>query len=304
MSTIKTVVEKSKVLDFLQNTYDKEIPSVELLQGGEQSQAFSFFSKGKELVIRVNKKDYSYRKDDYAYKHFQNPKIPMPKIIKVGKFDESLYFAISERVEGENFDTLPLENQKKLTPQLIEIHDAIRTTKIEGGGYGYWDKQGIAKHKSWKEFILDYKDEIYPNWEHLYKNTLLERKIIDDTYERIGDLIKFLPEERFLVHADFGGNNTVSDGTKITGILDWGESTYGDFLYDVAWVEFYSEKLNFSKACRAHYKKIKLNIPNFDERILCYMLRIGVIGLGFFAISDQKENYIWQKGRIEKLLSI
>ena len=47
-------------------------------------------------------------------------------------------------------------------------------------------------------------------------------------------LIEYCPEEHKLVHGDFGSNNVLTDGQKITGVLDWDCALYGDPLFDVA----------------------------------------------------------------------
>lgn len=304
MSTVKTKIEQREVLKFLQSNYNEDIHLVTPVKGGEMSQAFFFEANGGDLVIRVNSKDYSYKKDEYAFKNFASSKIPILKIIKMGKFNEELFFAISEKAKGQNFDTLPLVTQKKLLPQLFEIQDAIRDTKIGETGYGFWDEQGQAKFKSWKESLMGHKDDVYSSLEKLYKTTFLEKYVVEKANKRIFSLLSSLPEDRSLVHGDFAGNNAVSDGNMVTGILDWGESMYGDNLYDAAWIEFYYENLNYAKRYKKHCELVGISTESYKERILCYQLRLGTGGLGFFALSDQRKSYEWQKIKLLSLLSI
>lgn len=301
MSTVKTKVNQKSVARFLQEKIDPNIASIEFLKGGEISQAFSFTSKGEEFVIRLNHEKYSFEKDEYAYKHFSSQKIPIPKITKIGKFNESLFFAISEKAKGKTLDTFSIDVQKKLIPHLISIHDAFRKVKLSQDGFGHWGKNGNAKYKSWRESLAHNSND---HFEKLYKDTFLEKSIVEEVHSKINSFLPMLPEERYLVHGDFAGNNAVSDGEKITGILDWGESLYGDPLYDIAWGDFYFEELELGSAVKKHYQDLKISTSSFDERILCYQLKIGVGGLGFFALSQQKENYDWQKGKLLRLLSI
>lgn len=304
MSTLKTKIDTEKVISFLQNKIDQNIHALVVLKGGEMSQAFSFVSKNESFVIRVNTVFYPFEKDLYAFKHFKNAKIPMPEIVEIGDFAENLYFAISRKVEGQNFDTLPIAVQKSLVPQLIEIHEAIRSVQIPNGKFGYWNGEGGASSDSWKDFILSYDDDIYGKWDELYKDTCLEKEVIEKIYVKLNQLVDFLPEDRLLVHGDFAGNNAVSDGKNITGILDWGESSFGDTLYDIAWNEFYYEYLQLRKAVKEHYEKIGVDTANYEKRIQCYQLRLGVGGLGFFAKSHQNDNYKHQKAKLLQLLSI
>lgn len=304
MSTLKTKIDKSEVISFLQNKIDPNISTLEILKGGEMSQAFSFVSKNELFVIRVSTVFYPFEKDMYAWKNFKSSKIPMPEILEIGELKEKLYFAISRKVEGQNFDTLPVEIQKSLVPQLIEIHEAVKSVQIPDGKFGYWNGEGVAASNTWRDFVVSYDDDIYGKWDELYKDTCLEKEVIEKVYAKLSELTSYLPEERFLVHGDFAGNNAVSDGKTITGILDWGESSYGDTLYDIAWNDFYFEYLNLGTAVKEYYKKSGVACKNFDERILCYKLRLGVGGLGFFAKSYQNDNYEHQKAKLLQLLSI
>ena len=44
----------------------------------------------------------------------------------------------------------------------------------------------------------------------------------------------------YLLHGDYGFDNVLVDQGKISGVLDWANAKYGDFLYDVAWLDFWS----------------------------------------------------------------
>lgn len=302
MSTLKTKVTSEEVLDFLQKIFDKSLISVNFIKGGEMSQAFSYVSRKNQYVIRINAKSYSFEKDQYAYKHFANKSIPIPKILKIGKFNEKYFFAVSE-AKGKNLENFSHDIQLKLLPQLISILNEIHKSKIDvNRKYGRWDRKGIATFNSWKDYILNCKDEIYSNWDKLYKETMLEKAIVEQIYKKIKDLIRYLLEERWLVHGDYGFSNVVSDGEKITGVLDWGESLYGDFVYDVAWLDFWSSTIKYGDIFKKHYQDQNIKIPNYNERLLCYQLHLGLGNLSFFALSHQKESYLWSKNRLLSLL--
>lgn len=303
MSTLKTKIDTKKVIAFLQKNFDKNTSSINFLKGGEMSQAFSFKSNGKDLVIRINNKSYSFEKDRYAFEHFNSLRVPIPKIFSLGRFDKNLFYAISEMASGKTLDLYDTKTREKLLPQLISIHDAIRNTKIEGNGkFGDWDSRGDAEFDSWKEFILGKKDDVYENWEKLYKSTFLEREPVEKITKRINELSNFLPEECHLIHGDYGGNNMTGTKEKITGVLDWGESKYGDSIYDISWMEFYFEDIAYGNIFFKHYQNTGLNTKNFNERLLCYQLHIGLGGIGFFALSEQKESYKWAKNKLLNLL--
>lgn len=198
------------------------------------SQAYAFDTSKGSFVIRINKDKWSYEKDKYAYEHFRTSSILIPKILKIGHFNEKLFFALSEAAKGKNLDDLSEDFGEeaiyKLLPKIIFILGEIHKHKIKEDKYGYWDGNGEAGIKSWKEFILTRDQDLVK--EAIEQGTFLEVDFINKLKENMKSLIKYLPEHRYLVHGDYGFNNVISDGETITGVLDWGESTYGDFVYD------------------------------------------------------------------------
>jgi hygromycin-B 4-O-kinase len=103
------------------------------------------------------------------------------------------------------------------------------------------------------------------------------------------DLVELCPETRHLVHDDLINRNVLVDGDRITAVLDWGSSVYGDFLYDVAKLVFYRpwypawRDIDFAAEARAHYDRIGLPVPHFEERLACYGLRIGLADMAYSA---------------------
>ena len=134
-------------------------------------------------------------------------------------------------------------------------------------------------------------------------HTFFEKKIHTVACERLGKLISFCPEERFLVHGDFGFDNMLCGGNKITGVLDWSYAAYGDFLYDIAYLDFWPTQINLKEILLEHFRKQKVSLHNGKERILCSQIVIGLTSLNFFAKSNQREKYEWARDRLLELLS-
>ncbi len=304
MPTLKTKIDEKEVLLFLQKNIDPQITSLEFLKGGEMSQAFSYASSEKDYVIRLYKNDEAFKKDKFAYDNYSSVKLSIPKVYEIGKFSETLYYCISSLIKGTILDLLSFELQGKMIDKELDIMHAIHNTKVVGNGYGWWDENGNGTYTSWNNYILHKKDEIYSNWEMLYKNSFLEKEMIDIIYQEINKLVAFLPENRYLVHADLGWSNEISDNTNITGVFDWGNSVYGDFLYDVSFKHFWSSDSQFLQRYLDSLDKNEFNLKHVEERTRCYLLHIGLGVLGFFAESGQKDKYDKNKKRIEGLLSI
>ena len=279
---------------------DDSITEIEFLKGGESSQAFAFESKDGSFVIRINSSDENFKKDAYVFDHFFSKQIPVPRIFEIGKFDEKHFYAISKKAEGVTVNNFSESEYQKILPEMLSILDAIHETDIlDTSGYGNWNSiDGIGGFDSWREFILSVDMHVKDG--NLFKNSFLEKDMWNTVYSEIERLIEFCPEERYLVHSDYGGDNLVSDGEKITGVLDWASSRYGDFLYDVAWLSFWAVKNDPQKVAENIYRNKE--IPNFEERLLCYKLRMGLNSLSFYAYSNQKEKYDTIKERTLALL--
>ncbi len=302
MSTIKTHISGEKVLEILKEKFDPDIKSVLSLMGGEMSQAFSFVSKETHFVIRFYKESTSFRKDKYAHDHFASSQVPIPKTHKIGRLDDnSLYYSITDKVKGKNLDQLDQTTREKLILQEIEILHALHSSNIKQKGYGWWDQNGYAKYSSWQENLHAKKEHVDSDFFKVNKQFAPEKKDIEIVYKKMLELIPKMPNVRFLVHADYGMSNLISDGEKITGVLDFGNSMYGDFLYDVAWMDFWLSGMHYKEKFQKFYEIKKIDVPDFETRILCYQLHMGMGILGFFIMSEQKEKYELSKQRLFQL---
>lgn len=298
MSTHKAKIDLEKLSSFLQEKFSGQSSPPELLPGGESSQAFSFSANGKEYVIRVSKhSDESFKKDAYAHQNFCSAKLPIPEIVEIGTLDDQ-FFAVSEKVQGKWVQDLSKEEYEKALPDLMAKLGAIHSVNVASTqGYGKWDGEGHGKHRSWKEFILSLGE---------YADSFPEKDVWDRIYSRIEELVEFCPEERNLVHGDYGYDNVLSDGKKITGVIDWGEAKYGDVLYDVAWMNFwaqdYSPLKNFNEFFKRFQEARGITYNNFEARVRCYELSAGLLATSFYAYSNQKEKYDFGKERTLRLV--
>ena len=305
MSIVKTRIDQQLVLSFVEEYFKGSVADLAYIDGGEGSQAFSFSVKGKEYIIRVNIHNGSFLKDKYASEHFESKDVIIPKIVSIGMLDNKYCYALSEKIGGKRMDKFTEEEVIAIMPELLKTLDAIHATDISlTAGYGEWNAEGNAPYKSWKAHIISLE-----NWAtgkqgrpNFFETTILERNVWDRVYREIIDLTSFCSEERSLLHGDFGFDNILSDGRAITGVIDWGEGSYGDFLYDCAWLSYWSKSHIYRTILKRHFADKNIIVPNYDERMKCYELHVGLGALGFFAFSQQKEKYEWNKARLLGLL--
>ena len=304
MSTIKTKIQKEKVINFLQNHFQENISNLTSVEGGEISQAFSFHKKSKDFVIRINSRSDGFEKDKYAFEHFSTAVIPIPKVLEIGRFDNMYYYAISEKAQGKILQNLSDAEYKETFPELFDILNSIHNISIpEVSGFGCWSIDGSMETKTWKDYVLAVDKYAVGSVDKpsLFETSFLEKDIWDDTYKQMKLLLSYCPEDKYLIHGDYGTDNVTANQAKITGVFDWEGSKYGDFLYDIAWLNFWNPERNSMTFFKDYYTKVKPE-KNFEERVLCYQLRIGLSSLSFYATSSQKEKYESTKNKLMRLM--
>ena len=277
--------------------YGMAIAGLRPLAGGEFSRAFAFDTPEGAFVIRVSASPHApevFAKDDWAFRHFASPQLPIPRVVARGE-ERGLHFAISERVAGERIEVIPPAKRPILYPALLDTLDAIVAADVSSTrGYGPWSVDGNGEAASWRDFlgaIIENRAEgYYQDWHALFRDSFLERDLFDALYRRMMWLADFCPEERRLLHCDLHFDNILCDGRRITGVIDWGNAGYGDPLYDVAWfgrVNALGETFVDPALLDARYGAS----INYGERIACYEFALGLDDLRFYAKTGRREQY-------------
>ena len=76
-------------------------------------------------------------------------------------------------------------------------------------------------------------------WKQRLPETPLAHRAFESGYARLQTLVDACPEARHLVHSDLLNFNVLVTDDRISAVLDWGSSIYGDFLWDLAWFTFW-----------------------------------------------------------------
>jgi hygromycin-B 4-O-kinase len=281
----KPNVSAHDTLSFLQEKLGTDISDLTLLSGGDWSQAYSFVHRQKKYVLRWCYSSETFEKDTLA-SAYRRETMPIPIITDSGIHDE-IYFAISEFVQGQFIETLTPDELEKTLPALLNLFDALRATDLTGtSGYGGWDKNGVGSHKSWKDYLLDVKsddeEDFAYGWYRDLANSSIGTHIFDQLYSQFDALVAFCPEGRELIHSDLLNSNLLVADAKISGVIDWQCSLYGDSLYDVAWLMFCTlwfpqfTAVQLNQKLMAHFESTTTNVSHLNERLLCYQLHIGL----------------------------
>jgi hygromycin-B 4-O-kinase len=306
MSTYKTNVS-SEILDtFIAEHSQYGDIDLQTIANGELSQAYLFEAPTGPKVLRINKhSDEGFQKDKLAHDRFSSDLIPIPRIEEIGQFSDGSYYAVSERSRGKTLDSSAQEEIEAVKQSIIQTMEAIHATQPIGGGYGFIKLDGNGKYSSWHEAMDgdQYKEE---EPEKLAACPFFQPDIYARLRAKIKEYYKFCPNDtRQLVHRDYGFGNTLAEGDRITGVIDWHDAQYGDPMYDVAWLDFWGEFQQWphvAEDIKQHYIKQGRLPDNFDERLACYKLIIGANSMSFFAKSEQEDKYRWARDEVIKIM--
>lgn len=285
-------------IDFLRSRLRAE--DIVPLTGGEWSTAFAYRRGDAEYVARFSSLREDFDKDAYAA-GYRSPALPLPRILELG---EALggYYAISERVAGEHIDGLDEAGMRCVLPALLRALDAMRQVDLAGStGFGLWD-EGRGRDVSWRRHLVDMLEDRpgrVSGWREKLARSPAGTSAYDDCAERMRSLVDRCPEERHLIHSDLLHYNVLVAGDRITAVLDWGCSMYGDLLYDLAWLVFWGpwftawRGIDFRTEALAHYDSIGLDVPDLGARLRCYELDIGLGGMRYQAFKERWDDLAW-----------
>jgi len=262
-----------------------QVADVELIGSGEWSQAFGFRDGRRELVVRFGAHLDDYQKDEAAYR-FAAPDLPIPPVYEIGEAFGA-YYAVSSRRYGKPLDQLDTGEFEAALPSVLRFLDALRLADVSvSSGYGMWTPDGDAPFATWRDCLLAAGDDtVYPRaqgWRATLEARPTDLAIFVEGYRQLELLADSVGEARHLVHEDIVGDNVrLSDG-QVTAVVDWGNSRYGDFLYDLArltfWVPWYPawRDIDIVGGAQLHYASIDLEVPAFEQRLRACQIYIGL----------------------------
>ncbi|MEI7579890.1 MAG: phosphotransferase [bacterium] len=299
MSTIKTKVNSSTLKAIIAelSQFLPRKPKIVPLKNGEISQAYllKFRENDSDMILRINSRnDRGFFKDDYASRNFSQFGLKIPGIIINGQKGE-YYFSLSEKCAGHLLDEIPIAERRTVQTDLFRQLLLLFKIAPMGSGYGRWDKTLQAENETLAKLI---RFDLRINEIDMIARPFSDLKLQEAIRQLALPLGKFLPEERYLIHGDPGFQNACCENGQITGLFDWAESAYRDFVSEIAWLMFWnSNALDTSNVFLKFYQaqpikeRPKLNFENYEKRLQYALLVIGYGSLCFFAKSEQPESY-------------
>lgn len=281
---------------FLADRFHGDAGAVSPVGQGEWSKAYTFCRAGAEYVIRFSALREDFAKDRLAARYASRD-LPIPRVIELGEAFGGFY-AISERMPGGYLDELDEVRMRAILPSLFAALDAARHVDLSAStGYGAWDADRTAPHTSWRAALLDVAIDRPTDRTHGWRKRLASSPTgsgpFDKALARLQSLVDACPDERHLLHCDLLHYNVLVLGDRISAVIDWGCSTYGDFLYDLAWFLYWWpwypawHAIDFRSEAVRHYRSIGLDVPHLEERLRCYEVHIGLDAQAYSAFTGR-----------------
>ncbi len=186
-------------------------------------------------------------------------------------------FMITSCLPGEN-----MKHAGPFSPDLdkILIEDTGRllafTHSVKTNRYGFFDNKKARKgelrgiHNSWKDHIYaSFQDNLayLVKMESIKEN---ERISIEQIFKDNDSLI--VCDSPRLVHNDLADWNELTDGTKITGFLDWDEAFSGDPICDFSAYSVFYDDARLGHLIHG-YKTLSKLPSDFENKFHLYKLR-------------------------------
>lgn len=308
MKSFKVQMNVTEAWIILQSLLGKGVSDVTPINMGELSRVFRFTWNSNNYVVHFKQDRISFDKAKFMYETYGSPCLPIPRVVEIGEVD-GIYYCISEKASGKPIQSFIGDGRMdKILDDLARIFTYTSQISIDPRkGFGYISPFSPSPGlESWADTLRFHFDEnvegFHKNWTDLYQTSFLEPSLFEKGYEKMMKLASFSPETPHLVHGDFHLGNMLSDGEKVTGIVDWEMVQYGDFMLDIAGLHFWSPELNFPERVRKLWLENGVDIPYFEERLRCHLLLKGIDGLRFYAKQNAKESYDYMKKRVLELL--
>lgn len=311
MPDLRPMIAQEQVLTLLKQHFSAPILDLAPVEGGQVARTFSFRVEGQEYIVRFNLDRMltsNFPKEAYLVRKLAGTALPLAPILHLGRLGD-LQFAISRKLPGKMLQEHTPQEVKALLPQILDLMEVAHSVDTsETQGYGVFDDRGNGLDTSWHASLLKVAEEederdYFGKWHRMFDETFLERNLFEDLYQRMKELLAYCPEERTLILGGFTTRNMLAQDGKITAVLDLLSAGYGDVVDDIVALDFWWPPLGIREAFLEYQQQRGRDLPFYAQRLLCYECYHALIGLRFFAKSDNEQGYQMVREIIQQKLA-
>jgi len=282
------ILEFNQAQSFINERFGDRAGEVSRMSGGDWSQAYALSLDGSPVILRLGRHGDDYLKDQIVTR-WSSDVLPIPKVIELGEAPFG-FFAVSERAYGEFLDQLDDKRMTALLPDLFRVMDAMREIDVsETHGYGLWTPDGRGRRRSWKEALLSKFSSDLPGsrthgWRSALEGSPNGAADFDSALSVLEQLTDLMPSDRHVIHGDLLNGNVLVRQDRVSAVLDWGNSMYGDHLFDAAWLLYCQPRyttwpdVDLRGQLQRHWEQAGPIPDDLELRLLCYQIHIGLDG--------------------------
>lgn len=258
--------------------------------GNVNSCRFGKLKSGKPVVIRCHPRGV---KNGYFYVEALAGKLCIENglpsyntyAIHDSQNNNDCAFQVIDRLKGEPINAYLKNHPDKEDKLVVEMGKMMaKMHKLSVGkveGFGSFDNNVAKKEGKLRGIYKIFYDSIVAGLEFDLK-TLVNFKIITSEkaeafrklFNKDNPLIKC--DKIVLVHNDFADWNLMTDGNKITGIIDFDECVAGDPIRDIACWSTFFDVTRINKFLEGYFKVAK-KPEKFEERFQLLRLRYNIM---------------------------
>jgi tRNA A-37 threonylcarbamoyl transferase component Bud32 len=198
---------------------------VQIIGQGLVNKVFKIRTNRNEVILRFRDETEAfeeYRKEAWCIKQASNLGIPVPEVIKVGKFGETPYM-IQSYINGSNGQNAMVDS-KIIWKKLGEYFRIIHSIEIEGFGLNMIDYE---KGVFWDSFNPTWIEHINYNISSITEDDkLISLKVYEkNQLSEIRNIFSELKSKKFkfgLNHSDIALRNTIINNESEIYLIDWG----------------------------------------------------------------------------------
>jgi aminoglycoside phosphotransferase (APT) family kinase protein len=193
-------------------------------------------------------------------------------------------FELMREVEGRTLKSFEDEETQFTPPRLLSELGYLAATvhEVETEDFGLLDVRRIADGsdarghgllKTWREYVLLNLNEHVETCSSIGAIGVEEAARIKDVFTRAANIFEDAPSR--LLHGDLGAHNVLSDGERITALIDWEDSLCGDPIFDIAyWGTFVRDSMR--EPFLEGYRRARTLPADFERRYWLYYLRVAL----------------------------
>jgi aminoglycoside phosphotransferase (APT) family kinase protein len=264
----------------------------ERIVGGEVNEVHAaVLSAGREVVVRVSRAGPGCRfeAERWAIRAAAAVGVPVPEVLAVERTQDRsgpLAVCVEERLPGRPLDEVEdAAARRRLTGLAGEVVAALHTVAMPGCGSVRSD--GTVPVATWAPIMrLSRLDPPLDELVRLGRAHDIPQPWIEGAVGELGghdDLFASVPHR--LLHGDLSANHVLTDGTRITGLIDFEQAFAGDPAFELVRWDYFREATPVSWL-RAGYDRVADLGPDVELRVRLGRLRLHLALLAFHAHGD------------------